>query len=184
VNKSRSAFTMIEIMVVIFLVGILATIVFPRAMRKEPQADWKTILEDMNNLVFFARQEAIANQRMYRLAFHSVTTGPDFVIVEEERQDPEKPKQKIYVPATSYYFTPRYVFHPAIKIKAFFRGKKDVLEDQKGRGYCHVISDGLVEDALIHMTRKIDNEETGGTFKMMPFFGKFEFFDGYQKPGR
>jgi len=175
---------MIEMMVAIFIIGILATMVFPRVMRKVPQSDWKTIEYDLNNLVFFARQEAIANQRTYRLAFHAVTNGLDFVDIEEERQHPEKPQHKIYVPVSSYYFNTHYVFHGSVKLKAFYKGKKEVLEEQKGHAYIHVLSDGLVEDALIHVMRKIDNEESGATFKMVPFFGKFDFFDGYQKPGR
>jgi len=175
---------MMEMMVVIFLIGILASIMLPRMARRAPQTEWKTILDDLNNLVFFARQEAMANQRVYRLAFRSVTTGADSVAVEEERPDPEKPQQKIYTPVSSYYFTPSYTFHDSIKIKAFYKGRKDVLEEEKGRAYCYVIPDGLVEDVLIQLTHKSENEETGGSFKMMPFFGKFEFFVGYEKPER
>jgi len=50
---------MIEIMVVIFLIGVVTAFVSPRISFKEPKSDWNTVLNDLNKLTFFARQEAI-----------------------------------------------------------------------------------------------------------------------------
>lgn len=179
----RSAFTMVEMMIVLLLIGVVASYLLPRLNRRSPALEWSTILRDLDNLIFFTRQEAIANQKIYRLAFKSNKNAPDQVLIEQEMDDPEKPGKKIYQLVSSYYFATTYTFNPAIKLAAVYIGKQDMLEDQRGWGYCYVIPDGLVQEILIHLVRKLDNEETKGSFKMNPFFGKFEFYESVLKPG-
>ena len=56
-RKRIKAFTLIEIMVVIALLGFMAAIVLPRMTRKPPSAEWKNILDDINNVVLFKLHE-------------------------------------------------------------------------------------------------------------------------------
>lgn len=179
---ARSAFTMVEMMVVLLLIGVVASYLLPRLNRRSPAVEWATILRDLDNIIFFTRQEAIANQKVYRLAFKSNNKAPDEVRIEQELDDLEKPGKKIYQLVSSYYFTTTYLFDPAIKLDAVYLGKQEMLADQRGVAYCYVISDGLVQDVMIHLVRKLDNVETKGSFRMNPFFGKFEFYEGAVKP--
>ncbi len=180
-TKQR-AFTMIEMMVVIFLIGVMATFIIPRLAYKNPQSDWSTILYDLNNLALFARQEAISNQAVYRLKFKSNSNAPDLMIIEKEELDPEKPGKKIYTPVSSYYLKLPYKFHPSVKIKAFYHGKKNELEDKFGDPCCYIVHDGLVQDVLIHLVRTEKGVESRVSFKMLPFYGKFEQYDDFIKP--
>jgi len=178
----RHAFTMVEMMVVIFLIGVMATFVIPRLAYRTPQADWSTILYDLNNLAFFARQEAISNQAVYRLRFKAGGSAPDMMIVEKVGQDPDRPEKPIYTQVLSYYLKTQYQFHPSVKIKAFYHGKKNVLDESGGDTCCYIVHDGLVQDVLIHLARTEKGVESRVSFKMMPFYGKFEQFDGFIKP--
>jgi Tfp pilus assembly protein FimT len=182
VNRSSYAFTFLEMVVVLLLIGVIATVFIPKISRRSPTAEWSNVLDDLNNLVFFARQEAISNQRVYRLVFQSRQNAPDTVRVEQENDDPEKPGRKIYTPVSSYYFSATYQFSDQLKLKAVYSGKYDTLAEQRGNAFCYVIPDGLVQDIAVQITRRIDSVETGGTYRMNPFFGKFEFYDGYVKP--
>jgi prepilin-type N-terminal cleavage/methylation domain-containing protein len=179
---ARRAFTMIEMMVVIFLIGLVATITIPRLAYKSPHAEWKMVLDDLNNLVIFARQEAISNQKIYRLTFSPNGKNPDTVSVEVEGQDPEKLNKKVYSPVTGFYLNTRYEFHPSIKLKAFYHGKKEQMNSGEGDTHCYIVPDGLVQDILIHMSKIENNLETKSTFKMLPFYGKFELLDGFVRP--
>lgn len=182
-KKAGAAFTMMEMMVVIFLIGIISAIVIPRVAYRAPKSEWPNILDEVNNLVFFARQEAAANQKNYRLNFKSQSTGQDSVWVEEENDDPEKPMHKIYSAVSSSYFTPKYLFHESVKIKAVYLGKEEQLTEQRGQAFCYVIPDGLVQEVVMHLVRKVDDaEEVRATFKMMPFLGKFEHYEGFLRP--
>jgi prepilin-type N-terminal cleavage/methylation domain-containing protein len=179
--KKQSAFTMIELLVVLLLIGVASSVFLPRLFKRSPAASWTTILDELNNLVFFARQEAISNKNTYRLVFQSNPNGPDSVMVEEESDDPEKPGKKTYVPTSSFYMTTRYLFAPSVKFKAIYQGKRNVLVDGP-TAVCHIIPDGLVQDVWVQMVRKEENTEVGSTYRMNPFMGKFELIEDLVKP--
>ena len=179
---ARSAFTMVEMMVVIFLIGLVATITIPRIAYKAPQAEWKIVLDDLNNLAIFARQEAISNQKIYRLTFKSNGKNPDTVSVEVETNDPEKPQKKIYLSVTGFYLNTQYELHPSVKLRAFYHGKKEQINSGEGDTHCYIIPDGLVQDVVIHMSKTEKNIETKSSFRMLPFYGKFELLDGFVRP--
>ena len=183
VNKIRHAgFTMIEIMVVIMLIGMFTTFVVPRFFKRPLAIEWTAITDDLNALVSFARQEAIANQKNYRLAFCKQLKGPCSVSVLKEDKDPEDAKKIIYIPVESLYFNARYEFAPSVTCENFYYNKREQFEENKGFGFCHVTSDGLVQDVLIHLLRVYEGRESRASIKILPFVGKFELFDTHIKP--
>lgn len=181
-NKQRSAFTFIEITVVLALIGVIAAVLLPRLVRRSPAVEWKNILDDFNNIVSFTRQEAVANQKVYRLTFKSSgEQGLDTIMIEEEKDDPDKPGKKMYPIVSSYYFTTTYTLAKGVKLSAVYIGKQNQL-DEKGGAHCYIIPDGLVQDVIIRVIRTINGVESKGSFRMNPFMGTFEFFDGFIKP--
>lgn len=179
------AFTMFEILVTIFLIGVFVTVLGPRLSRRSPAIEWQSIVDDLNDIVSFTRQESISNQSVYRITFKTNAQTPDIISIEQEQPDPEKPGRKIYVPVTSYYFPyTTYSLAPAVKIKAVYLGKHDMLDEGRGVAYCYVVPDGLIQEVLVHLVRKIETTENIGSFKMHPFFGRFEFEEGLVKPER
>jgi len=93
-KKASSAFTMIELMVVVVLVGLMATMILPRMFRRSPAVEWPNILDEMNNLVSFARQEAISDQQNYRLLFKRGGEGGDVITVQVEQTDPKNTQKR------------------------------------------------------------------------------------------
>lgn len=180
----RLGFTLLEMMVVMLLIGVVATFLLPRLMKRSPLVEWKTILSDMNDLALFARQEAITNQKIYRLVFCSNQQGVDEITIEDEQDDQERPGKKKFMPVFSFYFSTKYRFAEQVKIKAVFLGKQEMIENQRGVAYCYIIPDGLVQEVLVHLIRKIDNVETGASFAINPFDGRFQLYDGFIKPER
>ena len=176
------AFTLIEMMVVVVLVGIAATIIIPRLYMRKPHAEWQTVLDSLNNMVFFARQEAISDQKVYRLLFKSNPNSQDYVVVEQENIDVDDQTKKVYEQVSSYYFDTRYDFDESIKMVAFYVGGKEQFEEKKDTGLCYVVPNGLVQDVMIRLVRKKDNKESRVSFKMMPFEGKFVMYEGFSKP--
>ena len=169
-------------MVVMVVIGILATITLPRLTRKKPTSTWESITEEINNLVYYARQEAIAKYKNYRLHFKSNKYEQDLIEVEEENQDPEKPQKIIYNPVRSYYFNPKYLIPKNTNLEAFYIGKEEQFDENKGNSYCHVIPNGLVQEVLIHLSQEEDEESekrSEMSLKMSPFFGRFELSEGF-----
>ena len=179
--KKSYAFTLIELLVVIVLIGLMATFTIPRMMRRSPSVEWVTILDELNNLVSFARQEAICTQRVHRLRIRRDKQNPTFVVVEDERLDLENPQKKIYNQVACDYFETRYELAPEITVNAVYLGKKNFF-NESNEADCYIISDGLVQEILVHCSRQEDKKVSQVSFKMNPFLGEFSLLDGHVKP--
>ncbi|MFA5307221.1 MAG: type II secretion system protein [Candidatus Babeliales bacterium] len=178
----NSAFTLLEMMVVIALVAVIAVFTAPRLFRRAPAVEWKNITEDLNNLVLFARHNALEQRKPYRLVFRQ-GQAHDTVTVEASVDDPDKPGRIKYEQASPDYMATTYKFADAVKLRAVYHGKIEMLAEQRGVAYCAVTADGLVQDVVVHLVRTLDGVESSGTLKMNPFFGTFDFFDGLVRPG-
>lgn len=180
VIKTKNAFTLIELLLTIVVVGILATMALPRLIRKDSTTKLETVTTELNNLLYYARQEAISKHKNFRL--HFIAKKVHEVFVEMETEDPEKPSKSIFIPVKSFYFNPKYTFPKQIEIQAAYLGKTNMLEENKDHAYIHVVPDGLVEEVIIHLFKKDGNEETRSSLKVLPFLGKFELIKGHIKP--
>ena len=93
ISVRKAGFSLLEILIVMVVVGILATMAMPRLIRKGPSAKWEVVLNELNDLLHFTRQEAIATRKTYRL--HFMTKGNvNRVVIEIEKPDPEKLGEK------------------------------------------------------------------------------------------
>ena len=177
-----NGFTLLEILLVVVVIGVVSTMMLPRLFKQKPQEKWATVLDELNNLVSFARQEAISHHNTYRLHFQITKDGVYTVKVEVEGPHPEKVNQKIYTVTKSYYFNPTYNFPSSITILAIYHGREEQFNQNRQHAYCYVIPNGLVQEILMHLVRKKDGKESKVTFQMAPFFGKFELQTGLIRP--
>ncbi len=177
-----SAFTLLEMMVVIALVAVIAAFTVPRLFRRAPAVEWKNITDDLNNLVLFARHNALEYRKPYRLVFRQ-NQQQDTVTVEASMDVPEKPGHIKYEPVAPDYMATTYKFADAVKLHAVYRGKIEMLADQHGVAYCAITADGLVQDVVVQLVRTLDGVESSGTLTMNPFFGTFDFVEGLVRPG-
>lgn len=174
-RQESNGFTVIEILLVVVVIGIVATIGFPRMIRREPSSEWKHVHQELNNMILFAKQEAISHQAVYRLVLLSQNEDPDRVSVEREENGE-------FIPVRSEYFHTTYDFPPSISFQGVFLGKEEQLEKQKRKAFCYIIPDGLVQDVLLHMQRDDRGVMTPASFKMKPFLGEFELYEELIKP--
>lgn len=177
----KKAFTLIEMIVVITLIGVMATIIIPRISRRKPNTEWSSVVQDINNLIFLARQEAMANHKIHRLVFKADEKGPHEVYIEDQSPSVNKPGEYSYKTVTSLYAKTRYEFPDVIKINAVFLGKKDLLLDNGNKGYCYIVPDGLVQEIFVRMTRREEGNESKVTLKTLPFLGECTYDDGHLK---
>lgn len=181
--RLAAAFTLLEIMLVIVLIGAVTAFFLPRLVQRSPTLDWSHVLDEMNNLVSFARQEAIANQIEYRLLFVQQPKKPATILIEKEQLDAQDKKRKIFVVITSDYAPTKYTLPEEIVIDGVFDGKTEQLAHYKNRAYCYIVPDGLVQDILIHLTRNSKGVVSEVSLRMKPFYGMFELVQGHSRPG-
>lgn len=172
-HKPSQAFTLIEVLIVIAIFGFMANMITSRLGRRPPSSEWPTVLDTVNSLIFFARQEAISTQKIHRIAFFR--KGKEVSMsVEVQKPDLEHPEKEIFEPATCPYFSVTQKVSECITIDTISHGKYDEWAERNGKAYCHVIADGLVQETIIRLTRSYKGNESKVTFTMMPFLGKFE----------
>ena len=127
-KKNGRAFTLIEILLVVVIIGIMATIALPRLVRRKPSSGWMHVQQELNNMILFARQEAISHQKIYRITFVSQNEEPDIIKVEREEDDPGRSGAKLFVPVYSEYFQSKYELPSIISLVGVFHGKVEKLQ--------------------------------------------------------
>ena len=78
---SRRAFTLIEMLMVIMIMGIVVSVFLGRMSRGKKPETFETIGDQLNRMVLFVRQEALVNQKRYCLAFERGRDNPDRIII-------------------------------------------------------------------------------------------------------
>lgn len=179
---NKKAFTLLELLVVMVIVGFMVTIIPSWLMHKKVDENLTTILQELNNLLIFARQESILLQEPCRLLFKKEKGGNDFVVLQKLQRDIQNPNKIVPVILNSDYFNTRYILPSKISIEAFYLGKKEMLSENKGEGYCYVMPNTLIESIIIHIVKKTEAGVEKVTFKTEPFIGEFNMFNGFLKP--
>jgi len=59
-------------------------------------AKWENVLDNINNVVYFARQQSISTQKTHRLHFRVLKDGGATIQTEAEEADPERAGRKLY----------------------------------------------------------------------------------------
>lgn len=179
---NKAGFTLIEIIIVMIIIGIMTTMI-TRVVVRKPVDEWDYVLEEFNNLAYVARQESLAIRSVHRILLQSSDDNGDRMIIEREFDDPEKVGMKKYERATSKYLDVEYVFPETIRLKAVYvNGKPSFDRYREGKAFIYVTHEGLVQPAIVQLTRTHDDQESFASFILEPFIGTFEFKDGLHKP--
>lgn len=190
---NKKAFTLVEILMVMVVIGIMATIIFPRLFRRKPSEKWSMVLDRFNNSLVFARQEAISSGKNYRILFKSNSNNaPDFIVVQQEERDKEDKNKKIFKDVTSEYFETKYELPTNIKMLSFYKNKVEQFAESspsprlrttgKNNAFCYIIPNGLIQDVMIYLVKRVKGKEDKVTFKSEPFLGEFKMTQGFTKP--
>ncbi len=105
----------------------------------------------------------------------------DFVLIEDESIDQKKPTEKSFKPVTSLYATTKYELPDIIRINAVYVNKKNIMQENKGQGYCYIIPEGLIQEIAVWLTRSEKGQESKVTLKTQAFFGDCIYEDGHRQ---
>lgn len=173
----RKAFTLLEILVVMALIGVMTTFILSQLSKRKPNMDWLAVTQEINNLLLFARQEAIASHKVHRLVFRS-----DLIFVEEELINKRgKATEYAYRPVASLSASSRYELPAGITIDAVYAQKKDSFKEQGGQAFCYIVPDGLIQPVKLFLTRVEPQQESKVTIQFQTFLGECTYQDGHHR---
>ena len=169
-NTPAAAFSLMEIMIGLLIIGLGASMVVPRLLRRSPAVEWPAIQQELNNVLYFARQEAITSQKVHRLAFAQKKRT-----VTVEIEDGEvKPGVAKFSPVYSTYFATEYELPEQLRFEQVKLGKKELFGENKGMAYCYVVPNGLIQEAVVGLVREDSGEISKKSFAAAPFLGTFD----------
>lgn len=181
-GSHQSAFTLIELLAVIFLVGLLASLMGPLLHRKKPQETWEIFHDHLNQLASFVRQEAITKRRVYRLVFEQKQNKQARIFVEEEYQDLDHADKKLYRLVEPIDTPTKLMLEYGRSLRAVYVGRQNALSDQAAAAYCFVIPDGMMQPVTVQVVKAGKGAEEIVSFQLNPFLGTFDRYEGKLKP--
>lgn len=179
--RTTAGFMLIEILLAVLLIGTMVSMVLPRFKNRATEVSLITYTNQLNRLIQWTRQQAIADRTTYRITFFKKKpTEPDLVRVEFSSPDPEKKNQLIWQQLKHHAFETEQKMPDFIRFVAAFRNNQELFEDNKNVAYCYIMHEGLAQDLMLHITKKKENrEEEKATLIIEPFLGSFKLHEGH-----
>ncbi len=169
-QKNVAAFSLIEILLGLAIIGLGASLVMPRLIRRPHESEWPTIQHELNTMLFFARQEAIVTQKIHRITCDEKAR----TIVAQAPTGEDKNGEALYDQVYSSYFTTKYELPAQIRFGAVKLGKKNLFEEHKGLASCYVVPNGLIQEMSIELIRDDGGQITRKVYTAAPFLGTFD----------
>ena len=168
--RSAPAFTLIEILIVVAVIALAAT-ALPRLALFEPKTTWQAVEDELNDIAYLARQEAIMSRVLHRLLLRRIE-GHDEITIERQMPDAENPDKKTFVALRpgfrSAYRLPDGLSIDSVKVE----GEDLWLKNRKGTPL-YVTPDGLVQTGEVVLARQQRGQIDKMTFVMQPFLGRW-----------
>jgi len=182
--KINSGFSFLELMVVILLLGIMATVLVPNLQRLRPGYQRRLFITELNSLLLFAWRNALITQRVHRLLFD---IGKRVVRVQAEVE--EKGKEKEFYDLQTQYIKTYYQWPENIIIKELFVGKEEQLQRpgmKTESTWFFLVPEGMSQEVIINALDTNDTDAQGKEKQIglviNPFTVQLSAYEIFQKP--
>jgi prepilin-type N-terminal cleavage/methylation domain-containing protein len=179
-GKSKFGFTFIELMIVILILGLVATLIVPNLQQRLPGYKRKAFVNELNTLLALGWQSALINQKVI-LVFFDLKKR----LVSLKTEEPGPANTVVQKPLTQAYRKTWYEWPETIQIKNFFI---DGIDDMSKPGqelltiWFYIVPEGLSQEVIINVldTSQTPNIPLG--LVLNPFTAQLKKYDTFQKP--
>lgn len=183
---SKNGFTFLELLVVMMLIGIMATLVVPNLRHLVPNYRHKEFIAHFNSLTQLAWQNALITQKLHRVWFD---INKKIVRVEIEKPIEHEGEKKEFVLVQAPYISAQYTVPDSIEIQNFYVEGTDMLRQPGIKTetiWFYVVPDGMVQEVIINAvdTRNLDEQEKPKQFSIIinPFTAHMTTHETFTKP--
>lgn len=172
----RPGFTLIEIMIALFIVGMALALILPQFQRARPGADRDDFINNVRSLVTLAWQQALLSHKIHRILF---SLQDRTVRIEKEQ---EKDGKTTWVPLKGLIVPTNVKWSKNLEIRQFLIEGSDQLSrfgpgKQVTEVYFFIMPDGMTQPVTINLIDKSGGRgQRPQTFSMIlnPFSAQFK----------
>ena len=179
----QRGFTLLELMVVLVLIGLLATILIPNLRRQAPNHDRKELAGYLNAISLFAMQRAVETHRV-----HKIVLNLSKRTISLEMQSPKKDNKDVFVPVKSSFLRTEFRWAPHLIFKNIYIDKEDKMQlfQKLAETWFFIIPEGIGQAVVLNI---LDMKDTRMNIKgkqvslvLNPFTLQFKEYDSFQNP--
>lgn len=183
-SKLQAGFSFIELMVVILLLGIMATILIPNIAYVRPGYERRAFVAQVNNLLRFAWRDALISQKIHRIHFDLKKR-----IIRVQVEGAEHGNEKKFYDVKTQYVKSWYEWPEHIIIKQLFVGKEEQLQrpgTKTESAWFFIVPEGMSQEVIINALTTIEKDEKGKEKQIglviNPFTAQLNAYETFQKP--
>ncbi len=180
-GNSKTGFTFIELLVVIMLMGIVATMIIPNLQQRLPGHQRKAFVNELNTLLAFGWQSALATQQVHKVSF-DLNARKANLEVEEVSADGSTVVDK---PVTQAYRKTSYEWPETIEIKNFYiDGVDDLGKTDRDvfNVWFYIVPEGLSQQIIMNVVDTSQTPQIELGLVLNPFTAQLKTYDTFQRP--
>ena len=186
-GSNKRGFTLLEILVVLAIIGIMATIVVPSFKSILPRREREAFVSKLNALMRYAWQHALIERKAHKM---SVNFEKKLIWIEMATGSPNKEGKPDFAPIKGAYLNTSMVIPSSIQIKNFIiEGYDEMSRYAAGSklqdSWFFIMPDGLTQTVTINFldTRQTNVAGRPRQFGLVlnPFNAQFKVYDSFQK---
>ncbi len=181
---ARKGFTLFELLAVIAIIGLVATVIVPNLGKRSPSEQRRATLAKLNGLTQLAWKNALISNELHKVKFNL----KDGIITVEKPTGQYKEGQPVTKPLERDYANSDMQWPERLEVKQFIIEGTDEIK-VKGRSdisaWFFIMPDGLAQDVIINFVDTKDLRPDGQPKKfslvLNPFNAQFSVYDAFQK---
>jgi prepilin-type N-terminal cleavage/methylation domain-containing protein len=180
VIKTRSGFSLLELVVVITILGIVAVAVTPLFRGRESQLRTKDFVAKLNLLMQTSWQQALTSGKVQRVQCY----------LKDKKIELEEQKEvgsKDFAPFAHEFLTTQLEIPQTYYFKNFYiKGVDEMRKGKRVSVHFYITPSGLAQNVIINIIDQNDDLEKDESEQfglvLNPFSAQFEYYDTFQKP--
>ena len=178
--KSRSGFSLLELVVVITILAIVAVAVTPLFRGRESQLRTKDFVAKLNLLMQTSWQQALTSGKVQKV--HCYLKNKKIELEEQKEIG-----SKDFVPLVHEFMETSLEIPQNFFFKNFYiDGADEMRKGKQERVWFYIAPSGVAQNVIINIIDQNDdldkNESQQFGLVLNPFSAQFEYYDAFQKP--
>lgn len=185
-GMNKKAFSLLELLIVIAIIGILGSIIVPNFQQRTPRYERESFIARFNTLVQFGWQQALITHKVHRI---TVDIGKKEITLTAASGEKDKAGEDVFKPLINPVEETMLPIPDQILIKQFFIEGFDMMtkfaRSKTASVWFYIIPEGMVQNVVINFndTKDLYNDHPRPIGLVLnPFSAQFKTYEAFQKP--